>query len=42
MDKPGANADRIREELSGMNILVEEWGGNFQAQEISAKKGGKY
>ena len=39
MDKPGANADRIREELSGMNILVEEWGGKFQAQEISAKKG---
>lgn len=39
MDKPGANADRIREELSGMNILVEEWGGKHQAQEISAKKG---
>lgn len=39
MDKPGANADKIREELSAMNILVEEWGGKFQAQEISAKKG---
>ena len=39
MDKPGANAEKIREELSGMNILVEEWGGKFQAQEISAKKG---
>jgi translation initiation factor IF-2 len=39
MDREGANADRIREELSKMNILVEEWGGKFQAQEISAKKG---
>ena len=39
MDKPGANADKIREELSQMNILVEEWGGKFQTQEISAKKG---
>lgn len=39
MDKPGANADKIREELSNMNILVEEWGGKFQTQEISAKKG---
>ena len=35
----GANTDRIREELSQMNILVEEWGGKYQAQEISAKKG---
>ena len=39
MDKPGANAEKIREELSQMNILVEEWGGKFQTQEISAKKG---
>ncbi|MFM9004599.1 MAG: translation initiation factor IF-2 [Flavobacteriales bacterium] len=39
IDKPGANADKIREQLSGMNILVEEWGGKFQTQEISAKKG---
>jgi|688.fasta_scaffold24925_4 translation initiation factor IF-2 len=39
IDKPGANTDKIREQLSGMNILVEEWGGKFQTQEISAKKG---
>jgi translation initiation factor IF-2 len=39
MDKEGANADKLREELSQMNILVEEWGGKFQTQEISAKKG---
>lgn len=39
IDKEGANTDRIREELSQMNILVEEWGGKYQAQEISAKKG---
>jgi len=39
MDKPGANPDKIREELSAMNILVEEWGGKYQCQEISAKKG---
>ncbi len=39
MDKPGANADKIREELSQMNILVEEWGGDSQTQEISAKMG---
>lgn len=39
IDKPGANTDKIREELSVMNILVEEWGGKFQTQEISAKKG---
>ena len=39
MDKPDANPDRIREQLSGMNILVEEWGGKYQCQEISAKKG---
>src|SRR5690606_33693592 len=34
-----ANPDRIKEQLSAMNILVEDWGGNFQSQEISAKKG---
>lgn len=39
IDKDGANPDRLREELSGMNVLVEEWGGKFQTQEISAKKG---
>jgi len=39
IDKPGANPDRVREQLSAMNILVEEWGGKFQSQEISAKKG---
>ena len=39
MDKDGANAEKIREALAGMNILVEEWGGKFQSQEISAKKG---
>ena len=39
MDKPGANADKIREQLSAMNILVEEWGGKFQSAEISAKAG---
>jgi translation initiation factor IF-2 len=39
IDKDGANADRIREQLSAMNILVEEWGGKYQSQEISAKKG---
>mgnify|MGYP001205263767 CR=1 FL=1 len=39
MDKPGASADRIREQLSKMNILVEEWGGKYQTQEISAKTG---
>ncbi|PTQ94860.1 translation initiation factor 2 (bIF-2) [Mucilaginibacter yixingensis] len=39
MDKPGANADKIREQLSAMNILVEEWGGKYQTQEISAKTG---
>jgi translation initiation factor IF-2 len=39
IDKPGANAEKIREQLSQMNILVEEWGGKFQTQEISAKKG---
>ena len=39
IDKDGANAQKIYEQLSGMNILVEEWGGKFQSQEISAKKG---
>jgi len=39
MDKPDANAERLREQLSQMNILVEEWGGKFQTQEIAAKKG---
>ena len=39
IDKPGANPDKIREQLSQMNILVEDWGGKFQCQEISAKKG---
>jgi len=39
MDKPNANPDKIREELSKMNILVEEWGGKYQTQEISAKLG---
>ena len=39
VDKPGANPDKIREQLSNMNILVEDWGGKYQCQEISAKKG---
>lgn len=39
VDKDGANPDKIREQLSAMNILVEEWGGPYQCQEISAKKG---
>lgn len=39
VDKPGANPDKIREELANMNYLVEEWGGKYQCQEISAKKG---
>jgi len=39
IDKEGANPEKIREELSQMNILVEEWGGKFQSQEVSAKKG---
>jgi translation initiation factor IF-2 len=38
IDKPGANIDRIKEQLSAMNILVEDWGGKYQCQEISAKK----
>ncbi len=39
IDKDGANTERIREQLAQMNILVEEWGGKYQTQEISAKKG---
>lgn len=39
IDKPGANPDKIREDLSKMNLLVEEWGGKYQCQKISAKKG---
>ena len=39
IDKPGANADKIREDLANMNLLVEDWGGKYQCQEISAKKG---
>lgn len=39
IDREGANPDKIREQLAGMNILVEEWGGKYQCQEISAKKG---
>ena len=38
IDKPGANADKIREDLANMNLLVEEWGGKYQCQEIIAKK----
>ncbi len=39
IDREGANADKIKEQLSGMNILVEDWGGKYQSQEISAKTG---
>src|SRR3712207_799313 len=39
IDKEGANPQKIYEQLAGMNILVEEWGGKFQSQELSAKKG---
>ncbi|MFN0275668.1 MAG: translation initiation factor IF-2 [Chitinophagales bacterium] len=39
IDKPGANSDKIKEQLSQMNILLEDWGGKFQSQEISAKSG---
>ena len=39
IDKPGANSDTIRRQLSEMNILVEDWGGKYQCQEISAKSG---
>lgn len=39
VDKPGANSERIREQLASMNLLVEDWGGKYQCQEISAKHG---
>ena len=39
IDKPNANPDRIKEELANMNYLIEEWGGKYQSQDISAKKG---
>ena len=39
IDKPGANPDKIKEELANMNYLIEEWGGKYQSQDISAKKG---
>ncbi len=39
IDKPSANPDKIKEELAAMNFLVEEWGGKYQSQDISAKKG---
>ena len=39
VDKPGANPEKIKETLAGMNYLVEEWGGKYQSQDISAKKG---
>lgn len=39
VDKPAANPDKIKEELAAMNFLVEEWGGKYQSQDISAKKG---
>ena len=39
IDKPGANPDRIKEQLSAMNYLVEDWGGKYQSQEVSAKQG---
>src|SRR5699024_4427433 len=39
IDREGANVEKIKEQLAGMNILVESWGGKFQSQEISAKQG---
>ena len=39
IDKPGANPEKIKEQLANMNLLVEEWGGKYQSQDISAKKG---
>ena len=39
IDKDGASPDRIKQELAGMNLLIEEWGGQFQSQDISAKTG---
>ena len=41
IDKPAANAEKVREELAKINILVEDWGGKYQCQEISAKKIGR-
>jgi translation initiation factor IF-2 len=40
VDKPGAQPERIKQELASMNLLVEEWGGKYQSQDISAKTGG--
>ena len=42
MDKDGANPEKIKEQLAGMNILVESWGGKYQSQEISAKSRSEY
>lgn len=39
IDKPGANPEKVKEQLAGMNLLVEDWGGKYQSQDISAKKG---
>ena len=39
IDKTGANPDKIKEQLSAMNFLVEDWGGKYQSQEVSAKTG---
>ena len=39
VDKPTANPERIKEQLAGMNLLVEDWGGKYQSQDISAKFG---
>ena len=39
IDKPSANPEKIKEELANMNYLVEDWGGKYQSQDISAKKG---
>ena len=39
LDKEGANPEKIKEELAGMDLLVEDWGGKYQSQEISAKQG---
>ena len=39
IDKPGANPEKVKEQLAGMNLLVEDWGGKYQSQDISAKQG---
>jgi translation initiation factor IF-2 len=39
IDKPGADPERIKQELAAMNLLVEDWGGTYQSQDISAKQG---